>query len=294
MTESVVRRRSPLLSSLLLAAVATLTVFGPSFLVPSVGCGVSTLRQARPATAGRSRVAARAFAKGDTVEAVFSEDGNWYSAVIDAVNKDGSYVVKWDNPDGGPETSVCKEDEIKVYVPPIPLDQLQMGQKFSGEVVSVAGFGAFVNIGAEKDGLVHISAVSDGFVDNIENFVQPGQKVDVWVKGVTDGKLSLVMVESKLSGGGRAPRAQTDLTPFQSLVGGDKVPGKVVSTTNFGAFVEISAGGGSAQGLVHISALSDEYVSDVNSVVSVGQEVEVYVKEVNMATGKMSLSMKSQ
>jgi len=243
----------------------------------------------------RSLVARRAFAKGDAVEAIFEEDGNWYSAVVDKAVGDGTYVVKWDNPDGGPETSTCKEADIKKYVPPIPLDQLQIGGKYEGEVVSVAGFGAFVNIGAEKDGLVHISAVSDSFVENIESIVQPGQKVTVWVKGVADGKLSLVMVESKLSGGGRGPRAPRDLTPFQSLVGGGKVKGKVVSTTAFGAFVELTASNGAVgQGLVHISAMGNEYVSDVNSVVSVGDEVEVYVKEVNLATNKMSLSMKDE
>lgn len=233
------------------------------------------------------------FKNGDAVEANYG-DGNWYSAVVQAKNKDGTFTVKWDDSAGGPETAEVKEEDIKEYVPPIPLSQLVVGSKHKGKVVSVAGFGAFVNFGAEKDGLVHVSCLQDGFVANVNDVVSEGQEVTVWVKGVNDGKVSLTMVESKLGSGGGGPRAPRDITPFQSLVG-ESLPGKVVSVTGFGAFVEMQhpSSSATAQGLVHVSELSDGYVADPNDVVKVGQEVRVRVKDVNMGTGKISLSMKS-
>lgn len=237
------------------------------------------------------------FQAGDVVEAVFADDGNWYPGTVVKSNADGTYEVKWDNPDGGPETSAVKVDEIKKYTPPIPLEELKVGQKFTGTIVGTAPFGAFVNIGAERDGLVHVSCVKEGFVQNIDDEVQQGQEVTVWVKQIQDGKLGLTMVESKLGGGGgggRGPRPKADLTPFKDLGWGDKLTGTVVSVTNFGAFVSVAppSGGEAAQGLVHVSEMSDSYVEDPGSVVSVGQEVEVVVKNVDLDGGKLSLSMK--
>jgi len=244
----------------------------------------------RQGTSTRRAGFALNFKAGDAVEANYG-DGNWYTATIAQKNKDGTYTVKWDDAAGGPETAELQEADIKEYVPPIPLDQLVPGSKHKGKVVSVAGFGAFVNFGAERDGLVHVSCIQEGFVANINDVISEGQEVTVWVKGVQDGKISLTMVESKMQMGGRS-RAPADLSPFQALVMGDPIEGKVVSVLNFGAFVEVSAGGAPAQGLVHVSEMSDEYVADPNDVVKVGQEVRVRVREVNMGTGKLSLTMK--
>lgn len=234
-------------------------------------------------------------AKGDMVEAIFPEDGQWYTGVIEKKNKDGTFDVKWDDPGDGDAVVTVAANKIKPYVPPIPLSELKVGQKLTGTVVSVAGFGAFVNVGAEKDGLVHISRLKEGYVDNIEDVVEAGQEVTVWVSEVNlqDNKLGLTMVEGKMSGG--APRKNAvDLNPFMDLVWGNKIPGKVVSIQTFGAFVEVSppGGGDSATGLVHISAMGEGFVSNVADVVSVGDEVEVYVKDVDLQNKRISLSMK--
>jgi len=275
------RRASSLSLALLLAAVASTLSGLESLFVGSQGV--------------RTRLGSFAlnFKTGDAVEANYG-DGNWYSAVVQAKNKDGTWTVKWDDAAGGPETADVKEEDMKEYVPPIPLSQLVVGSKHTGKVVSIAGFGAFVNFGAEKDGLVHVSCLQDGFVANVADVVSEGQEVTVWVKGVSDGKVGLTMVESKLGSGGGGPRAPRDITPFQSLVG-ESLPGKVVSVVGFGAFVEMKHPSSSAvaQGLVHVSELSDGYVSDPNDVVKVGQDVTVRIKDVNMGTGKISLSMKS-
>jgi len=232
----------------------------------------------------------------EAVEALFPEDGNMYPGVVTKLNKDGTFEVKWDDPDGSDPTSPVKPEDMKY--PPIPLDKLEVGQKYTGWVVNTAPFGAFVDFGAEAQGLVHISCLQDGFVDNVDDVVQGGQEVEVWVKSVEDGKVGLTMVESKIGGGGGGgrSRAPTDLSGFVDHVWGDRLTGKIVSITNFGAFVEVAPPEGDAgpqQGLVHISEMSDGFVEDPWSIAEVGQEVSVQVKDVDVGAGRMSLSMKS-
>jgi predicted RNA-binding protein with RPS1 domain len=234
----------------------------------------------------------------EEVEAVFPDDGNMYPGKVTKINADGTFEVKWEDPDGGPETSSVTPEDMKY--PPIPLDKLEVGQKYAGTIVNTAPFGAFVDFGAERQGLVHISCLTDGFVDNVDDVVQAGQEVEVWVKQVSeDGKIGLTMVESKLGGGGgggRAPRAPVDLSGFVDSVWGDRITGKVVSITNFGCFVQLEAPTGDAgpqQGLVHISEMSDGFVEDPWSITEVGAEVSVVVKDVDADSGRLSLTMKS-
>jgi ribosomal protein S1 len=178
----------------------------------------------------------------------------------------------------------------------LSLDELEVGQKHKGTVMNTAPFGAFVDFGAESQGLVHISCLQDGFVDDVSAVVQSGDEVDVWVKSVDtfSGKVGLTMVESKLGGGGGGGgRPRADLTVFQDVPYGEKIKGTVQRIQNFGAFVEVEVSGQVAQGLVHVSQMSDDFVDDPWSVVSEGQEVEVTIKDVDVGAGKMSLSMKS-
>lgn len=297
--QSRVQRRWALLPVALLAVLACCVSVPTSlFLSPGrPGLGVSSSYhrgQISRIPRGRGGSDSEVLEKGNVVEAVFPDDGNWYSGVVEKVNTDGTYEVKWDNPDGGPEVSTCTD--VKKYTPPIPLSELKVGDKYKGTIVSTAPFGAFVNIGAEKDGLVHVSCVKDGFVSNIDDEVQAGQEVTVWIKSVDDGKLGLTMVESKLTSSGRTARPKADLTKFQDLTWGEKLTGTVVSVTNFGAFVSVEppGGGAAAQGLVHVSELSNDYVEDPFSIVKQGQEVTVYVKDVDLDAGRLSLSMKDR
>ncbi|CAE6970368.1 ypfD [Symbiodinium natans] len=229
---------------------------------------------------------------GEKVEAVFEEDGGWYTADVAKINDDGSFTVKWDDPDGGPEESTVQPKEMKY--PPIPVEDLEIGAKYTGTVKTVLDFGAFVDIGAEADGLVHISRISTQRVENIYDEVHEGQEVEVWVSGKQDdGKFGLTMVEGRLDGGGR--RAPEDLNPFFDILPSEWQKGVVARTAPFGAFVTVTLESGeSADGLVHISKLQDGFVDNVEDVVQVGQEVKVRIEGVDLDAGKMSLSMREQ
>ena len=228
---------------------------------------------------------------GEAVEGVFPDDGMWYPGEVTKSNEDGSFTVKWEDPDGGPETSDLQPQDMKY--PPIPFEKLEVGQKYSGTVRSVLDFGAFVDIGSESDGLLHISRMSRERIDNVYDFVQEGQQVDVWISGKRDdGKYGLTMVEGMTDDGGR--RAPADLTPFQDLSPDEFQKGVVARTAPFGAFVTVTLeGGASADGLVHVSQIKDGFVENVDDELSVGDEVQVRVQSVDLDAGRMSLSMRA-
>jgi len=155
-------------------------------------------------------------------------------------------------------------------------------------------FGAFVDIGAESDGLLHISRISEERVNDVHDYLEEGQDVEVWISGLRDdGKFGLTMVEGRLDSGG-GPRKPADLTAFEAISPEDWVEGTVRNTAVFGAFVSVTLPTGeSADGLVHISQLADGFVEDVSSIVEVGQNVKVRIISVDLERGKMSLSMKA-
>ena len=94
-----------------------------------------------------------------------------------------------------------------IRAPKIQLRELKIGQQFRGRVVSTHDFGCFVDIGAERDGLVHRSCMSRKGIASVKDFVMRGQMVDVWVKSVEftvkGNLLGLTMIEGLTAGGGR-------------------------------------------------------------------------------------------
>jgi uncharacterized protein len=124
------------------------------------------------------------------------------------------------------------------------------------------------------------------------------QKIDI--KGYVSADLGLPTLRdivAELAKPGRDPRQEFEAFNFaegvmtmEDLKPGMKLPGVVTNVTNFGAFVDI---GVHQDGLVHISELSDRFVSDPNTVVKVNQKVEVTVKEVDMQRHRIALTMKS-
>jgi len=229
----------------------------------------------------------------DKVEALFPDDGQMYPAKVIKVNADGTFQVKWNDPDGGPEDSPVGPKQMRY--PPIPIESLEVGTKYTGTVRNVRDFGAFVDIGAAGDGLLHLSRISEERVENVHDYLEEGQEVEVWVSEVRDdGKFGLTMVESKIGGGGGGrPREDVDLTPFADISEKEWVDGTVDSIAPFGAFVEVRLPDGPrARGLVHISRIREGFIDNVEDELSLGQEIKVRIESVDLERGKLSLSMK--
>ncbi|CAE7572285.1 ypfD [Symbiodinium sp. CCMP2592] len=211
------------------------------------------------------------FKKGQKVEAKFPDDGEWYAATVKGVVSSFKYLVEWEDPDGGDPESELVLDNIQI--PRVGIDKLEVGQKLHGTVMKVRDFGAFVDVGCHTDGLVHISKMAQGRVDNVHDYVEEDQELDVWVTNIDaeNNRLGLTMVEGKM-GGGRGPRQPREvINPIDSMNVGDEFEGTVESIREFGAFVDIGA---ERSGLVHISRLADGFVDDPHDHVSEGQKAE--------------------
>mmetsp|Transcript_16296 Transcript_16296/g.21320 ORF Transcript_16296/g.21320 Transcript_16296/m.21320 type:complete len:381 (+) Transcript_16296:89-1231(+) len=198
-----------------------------------------------------------------------------------------------------------------------PLTEFSVGDSVKAKVKSITSYGAFLDIGASTDGLLHISQLSIDFVADVNEVLTAGQEIDVRITNIDEAKgqvgLSLLSAEdeekaNEAAKSSRAPRAggnsgrRDDSGLMNQLVekgwSTEKfVEGTVVSTVAFGAFVRVDASQlaegveGEFDGLVHISALSAGRVADVTSVVSVNEKVQVRVKAI--ADRKVSLSMVS-
>lgn len=170
------------------------------------------------------------------------------------------------------------------------LADLEPGMELSGTVRSIQSYGAFVDIGVDRDGLVHISELKDGFVEKVEDVVKPGDAVTVRVKEVDRerGRISLTM-RSERPARKKEPKAKR--LRLKDLTEGQEVTGKVTSIVDFGAFVDIGA---TTDGLVHISELSDERINKVSDVLEVGQDVKVRVLQIDRKRNRISLTMKEQ
>ena len=156
------------------------------------------------------------------------------------------------------------------------LEAITVGEKVNGRVVGLAKFGAFVDIGAKTDGLVHITQFP-GRPKTVEEAVKSGDSVEVWVKEVDLGKgrVSLTM-------------KQPAQNPLSGLKSGAVVEGTVTSVAQYGVFVDISS---ETEGLVHISEMSSGYVSKPEDIAKPGDTVEVRIKEIDAARKRISLSM---
>jgi len=183
-----------------------------------------------------------------------------------------------------------------------PFENLSPDDWQTGKVARIAGFGAFVTVtlpdGASADGLVHISQIRDGFVDNVEDELSEGQEVKVRVQSVDmgAGRMSLSMKEGFGGGGGGGGGgfpAPADLSAFEGLES-KWLKGKVARIAPFGIFVTVTHPETSAEadGLVHITQIRDGYVENAEDEAEVGQEVDVWIQSVDTMGGKMSLSMK--
>ena len=141
-------------------------------------------------------------------------------------------------------------------------------------------FGAFVDLGG-VDGLLHISEMSWGRVDNPRKVFHVGDELKVLVKDIRDTKIALSL---------KFPETNPWANAAEKYAVGTVVTGKVARMTDFGAFVELAPG---VDALLHVSQISKEHVEKPSDVLKVGQEVEAKVVDFNEEDKKISLSMKA-
>ncbi len=160
-------------------------------------------------------------------------------------------------------------------------ETVEEGKKYAGTVKSLTRYGAFVDLGG-VDGLVHLSELTWEKIKHPGEILKVGDAIDVFVKSIDkeNGKISL---GHKLEEDNPWTKLETEY-PL-----GTVFTAKVVSITKFGAFVNILPG---IDGLVHISEISYDRVEDPNTVLKVGQEVQVKLIGVDLEAKRVSLSIK--
>ena len=163
-------------------------------------------------------------------------------------------------------------------------EKLSKGDELEGKITRIERFGAFVDIGG-VEGLVHVSEISHTRVNNPGDVLKSGQTIEVKILDMKDlgGDRERISLSLKA--------LQPDPWSNLSFREGQVITGKVVSIQNFGAFVEVAPG---IEGLVHISQLSAEKrVNNPSEIVSVGQEVQVRVQDIDRVQHRITLSMKA-
>jgi predicted RNA-binding protein with RPS1 domain len=181
--------------------------------------------------------------------------------------------------------------------PKTKLEELVTDVEMQGTVRSVQSYGAFVDIGAETDGLLHVSEISNDYVKDATEVLNVGDAVTVRVKLVNMEKKQVALTAKdpnaapsprpeRSGGGGRGPK---DLSEF---IGADEkayITGTVSRIQEYGAFIQLKDG---IDGLVHISELVEGGVGAVSDVLKEGQEIQVRVIKVDTDSGRIGLSMK--
>jgi ribosomal protein S1 len=159
----------------------------------------------------------------------------------------------------------------------VAIADLEPKMRFDGRVTRIELFGAFVDFGSERDGLVHISQISGERVHRVADVLSEGDEVSVWVQDVDKerGRVRLTMVEPP------------ELT-IEELEPNQLVKGVVTKLVPYGAFVDI---GVDRDGLIHVSEMSDGFVSKPSDVLSVGSELEVRVVKVDQGKRRIELSL---
>ena len=159
-------------------------------------------------------------------------------------------------------------------------ETISVGDIVDGVVKNVTDFGAFIDLGG-ADGLLHISEMSWGRVENPKKTFKVGDTVKVQIKGIDGSKIAL-------------SRKFDDENPWKDAetkyAVGNEVTGKVARMTDFGAFIELEPG---IDALLHVSQIAREHIEKPSDVLSVGQEVTARIVDFNEADRKISLSIKA-
>lgn len=169
--------------------------------------------------------------------------------------------------------------DTNISTTPGSIEDIKRKTHFTGKVIKTTLAGAIVDFGMNTPGVVHISQISKDPVNRIEDVLQVGQTVDVWVRRVypQKGRIELTMIKP------------LDLE-WREIKKDMVVKGKVTRIENFGVFVDIGA---ERPGLVHVSELTHDFIRNPGELVKEGDEVDVKVLGVNRQKKQIKLSMKA-
>ena len=170
--------------------------------------------------------------------------------------------------------------EVKKKAQEELLGRISAGDVVNGTVKNITDFGAFIDLGG-ADGLLHISEMSWGRVDNPKSILKVGDEVKVLIKEIKGDRIALSM---------KFDDQNPWLTASEKYAAGTVVTGRVARMTDFGAFVELEPG---VDALLHVSQISRNHVDKPSDVLQVGQEVEAKIVDFNGVDRKISLSMKA-
>ncbi|MDD3174250.1 MAG: bifunctional 4-hydroxy-3-methylbut-2-enyl diphosphate reductase/30S ribosomal protein S1 [Herbinix sp.] len=171
---------------------------------------------------------------------------------------------------------VAKKETLKKDL----FEKIEVGMTIEGTVKNITDFGAFIDLGG-ADGLLHISEMSWGRVENPKKVFKVGETVKAFVKDIQGEKIALSL---KFEGANPWINAETKFAV------GNVVSGTVARMTDFGAFVELEPG---IDALLHVSQISKEHVEKPSDALKIGQEVSAKVVEFNREDKKISLSIKA-
>ena len=173
------------------------------------------------------------------------------------------------------------EEELEAQKREI-ISKLEKGQILEGTVKNITSYGVFVDLGG-VDGLIHITDLSWGRVDDPHKVVELDQKINVVILDFDDEKKRIALGLKQLT-----PHPWDALDA--DLKVGDKVSGKVVVIADYGAFVEIQPG---VEGLIHVSEMSwSQHLRSAQDFLSVGDDVEAVILTLDRDERKMSLGIK--
>ncbi|HIS25659.1 MAG TPA: 30S ribosomal protein S1 [Candidatus Pullilachnospira intestinigallinarum] len=159
-------------------------------------------------------------------------------------------------------------------------ERIHVGDTVEGVVKNVTDFGAFIDLGG-ADGLLHISEMSWGRVENPKKLFKVGEPLKVLIKDINGDKIALSL---------KFEDQNPWLTADEKYAAGNVVEGVIARMTDFGAFVELEPG---VDALLHVSQISREHVEKPSDVLKVGQKITAKVVDFNGDEKKISLSMKA-
>jgi predicted RNA-binding protein with RPS1 domain len=174
---------------------------------------------------------------------------------------------------------VAPVEESRVLSTPKSIGEVVAGMELSGKVKRIELFGAFVDIGVGKDGLLHISQLGKPDVRNVEDVVQTGQTLNVFVLKVDQEQGRIALSLTKPVG-----------IPWDSMRQGMEVTGTIIKVETYGVFVDFGA---ERPGMVHVSELASGYVKSPADVVKMGDTVTAQIIKLDKRKKRIDLSVKA-